>query len=391
MEGGRDARPSSSFGRPSTSRPGTSFGQAYHPHGHADIEPTYEVEEEYEEESDDEDVFAFLPPSTADQEPEREQDQQEIPGQGQPQGLAPYYYPQLQHQNPFAHDPFIPSSLPSTTNSAPFGAPDSAGNSYANYAFATLQYADRAPSQPQPSINPTIAAAETPHPFAQRDISGLGAQPMGQTQVQGSGGYLHPPPLSPPSTDSQPSTGYGASAQDSYQLKRMSASVPDVDKGKEGAGIKLRMSVVNEEVESPTSRSNAGSPLQAIGKGGDKGRVSGEKSRKSREEQVKDADTSAVTTEVDLGVDLEGGIDGDATVKDVNRSRSRDRRKKKRSADHRSAGASGVNPSPAVGTGEGLRRRSKNVNASPYYAYAQFNNARNGLGKSRFTNFLYLE
>jgi len=349
------------------------------------------VEGEYEEESDDEDVFAFLPPSTADQEPERQQEQQETSGrQGQPEGLAPYYYPQLQHQNPFAHDPFVPSSSPSTTYSGPFGAPVSTSNSYADYAFATLQYADRAPSQPQPTVNPTTTAAETPHPFAPRDTSGLGAQPMGQTQVQATGGYLHPPPLSPPSTDSQPSTGYGAAGQDnSYKLKRMSASVPDVDKGKEGARMKFRTSVVNEEVESTASRSNAGSPVQAIEKGGENAKkVSGEKSRKSREERVKDADTSAVTTEVDLGVDLEGCIDGDGTVKDANRSRSRDRRKK-RSANHRSAGAS-VNPSPAaVGTGEGIRRRSKNVNASPYYAYAQFNNARHGLGKSQFTNFLY--
>ena len=84
------------------------------------------------------------------------------------------------------------------------------------------------------------------------------------------GGYLHPPPLSPPSTDSQPSTGYGAAGQDSYKLKRMTASAPDVDKGKEGARTNLRTSVVNEEVESTASRSNAGSLVQAIGKGGDK-------------------------------------------------------------------------------------------------------------------------
>ena len=41
---------------------------------------------------------------------------------------------------------------------------------------------------------------------------------------------------------------------------------------------------------------------------------------------MKDADTTAVTAEVDLGVDVEGGIDGDAVAKGVNRNRSRVRR-----------------------------------------------------------------
>lgn len=368
MQGGHGARPSSSFGRPSTSRPGTSFGQAYHPQGFLpNTGPAYEVEEVYEEESEDEDVFAFLPPSTADQQREREREQQEqqgILGQGQPQGQAPYYYPQLLNQNPFAHNPATPS-LPAT----PFRALDSSGNSYANYAFAALQYADRAPSQPQPIVNSSITEAETgsSNPF-------VSAQPK---QVQGPSGYLQPPPLSPPSTDSQPSTGYGAAGQDGYKLRRMSKSVPDSDKAKEGAGIKSRPGVVKEEVETPATRSNTGSPVQGVGKGSADERKSTEKCRKSREHN---AETGAVPTELDLGVDLEICMDRDITNQDVNQKSSRERRKK-RSAKHRTAGPSGAGSSPAGGTSEGLRRRLKNVNASPYYTYAQFTNARNGRGK----------
>jgi hypothetical protein len=57
-------RPSSS--RPSTTaRPTNAFDQLQHPLQQQ--QPLEIAEEEYEEESDDEDVFAFLPPTTADQ------------------------------------------------------------------------------------------------------------------------------------------------------------------------------------------------------------------------------------------------------------------------------------------------------------------------------------
>lgn len=59
--------PSSS--RPSTSaRPTTAFDKDQFQHRIQQQQPHEIAEEEFEEESDDEDVFAFLPPTTADQE-----------------------------------------------------------------------------------------------------------------------------------------------------------------------------------------------------------------------------------------------------------------------------------------------------------------------------------
>ena len=55
--------------RPSTSaRPTTAFDRDQFQHRLQQQQPHEIVEEEYKEESDDEDVFAFLPPTTADQE-----------------------------------------------------------------------------------------------------------------------------------------------------------------------------------------------------------------------------------------------------------------------------------------------------------------------------------
>ena len=60
-------RPSSS--RPSTSaRPTTAFDRDQFQHRLQQQQPHEIAEKEYEDESDDEDVFAFLPPTTADQE-----------------------------------------------------------------------------------------------------------------------------------------------------------------------------------------------------------------------------------------------------------------------------------------------------------------------------------
>ena len=61
-------RPSESFSRPSTSRPTTTFDRDQFQHRPQQHQPHEIAEEEYEEDSDDEDVFAFLPPTTADQE-----------------------------------------------------------------------------------------------------------------------------------------------------------------------------------------------------------------------------------------------------------------------------------------------------------------------------------
>jgi len=80
-------RPSSS--RPSTSaRPTTAFDrdQFQYQQQHLQQQQPHEIEEGSEEESDDEDVFAFLPPTTADQE--------QHPTSHSPFTFAPVTYPE---------------------------------------------------------------------------------------------------------------------------------------------------------------------------------------------------------------------------------------------------------------------------------------------------------
>jgi hypothetical protein len=54
-------------GRPSSSRPSTAFDRDHFQQHPQQQQPHVIAEEEFGEESDDEDVFAFLPPTTADQ------------------------------------------------------------------------------------------------------------------------------------------------------------------------------------------------------------------------------------------------------------------------------------------------------------------------------------
>ena len=152
-------RPSSS--RPSTSaRPTTAFDrdQFQYLQQHLQQQQPHEIEEESEEESDDEDVFAFLPPTTADQEQ------------------------QPTSQSPFA---FGPVTYPEPTFD-PWGR----------------QY----------PISPAAAPAAPPLPPG---IHGIPSETLPPPHPYGK------PPISPPSpsTDSHPSTGM--SGPDFYRLKRL--------------------------------------------------------------------------------------------------------------------------------------------------------------------------
>ena len=112
-------RPSSS--RPSTSaRPTTAFDrdQFQYQQQHLQQHQPHEIEEESEEESDDEDVFAFLPPTTADQEQQ--------PTSQSPFAFGPVTYPEptfdpwgRQYPMSAATVPPIPPGIPSQTHSPP--------------------------------------------------------------------------------------------------------------------------------------------------------------------------------------------------------------------------------------------------------------------------------
>ena len=116
-------RPSSS--RPSTSaRPTTAFDrdQFQHQQHHLQQQQPHEIEEESEEESDDGDVFAFLPPTTADQE-------QQSTSQS-PFSFTPVVYPQPTfdpwgRQYPVTPPPAPPGihDIPSQTHPLPHRPP----------------------------------------------------------------------------------------------------------------------------------------------------------------------------------------------------------------------------------------------------------------------------
>ncbi|PPQ76357.1 hypothetical protein CVT24_008670, partial [Panaeolus cyanescens] len=156
-------RPSASAaGRPETTSE-FEYGQSYgsqpahyqhqqHPH-QAHQHPhhqQYDQYEEEEEESDDEDVFAFVPPTTAEQQMEREREEaerlrlrmeEERRGRGNPFAFAaggPAYHqhqhqhqqhPSYQHNNPYSnYDYPATADTTSSASSAPFAfsfAPDS--------------------------------------------------------------------------------------------------------------------------------------------------------------------------------------------------------------------------------------------------------------------------
>ena len=144
-----DTRPASSLfpfplpsmlGRPSSSRPSTSArpttafdrDQFQHLQHHLHQQQPHDIEEESEEESDDEDVFAFLPPTTADQE------QQPTPESTF--AFAPVTYPEptfdpwgRQYPSSSSTGPPVPPGIPSQThpyNKPPISPPSPSTDSH---------------------------------------------------------------------------------------------------------------------------------------------------------------------------------------------------------------------------------------------------------------------
>ncbi|KAF8806706.1 hypothetical protein BYT27DRAFT_6636900 [Phlegmacium glaucopus] len=177
-------RPPSSA-RPSTSaRPTTAFDRDQFQHR---LQPQpYEVDEEYEEESDDEDVFAFLPPTTADQEQQH----------GSQSPFTTLHSNGVRYPEP-AFDPWgrqyptVPAPAPAPASSKnPFSVSITDPNAQ-SYPYTT--------SPPHATSPPPGIHAVPPHPYP----------------------YNQPPPS--PSTDSHPSTGM--TGPDLYRLKRLGTAV----------------------------------------------------------------------------------------------------------------------------------------------------------------------
>ena len=347
-------RPSTS--RPESARPGTSFGQG-HPQGqqyhteydahYAADQPVYNqqaggqygiVEEEYEE-SDDEDVFAFLPPSTADA---AKEEVPIAPVGGFLSNLTPATGPQMYHY------PTVPA--------------------HANNPFA---YA--VPSGPHPHQPPLTADTQDPPPSTMTssvDGAAFAYEPPTNSPYHFYHAYpVGPPPVSPPSSDmdSQPSTGYGRTqGADAFRLEKMKSSTEQAVPSGLGTQAMRMTGVINEEGEGESEPTT----------------ISVSEGMKDGEEEVSIPDTKVLSKEMDLGVDMdvrkeygqdERGQEEMVSARKISRGRKKSRNEK-RSPRNSGAGLSSGNgqreaDAPSTeGDPTSLRKR-KNVNAGPYLNY----------------------
>jgi len=373
--------------RPGTSRaegarPGTSFGGQYGQYGDHHGADQFQqhgvggqygiVEEEYEEESDDEDVFAFLPPSTADAANEAESSG---PVGGPVQNLAPvtnfgaaepqnqvYYYPTLQAHanNPFAYSitsgPIDDSrEPPSTADTLDLPPPTTMDSSMEPEAFAF-----------EPPTN-------TPYPSHY-------PYPIG------------PPPLSPPSSDmdSQPSTGYGhPRGSDAFKLEKRSSSSEQAAHQSVGDVAVRKTSVINEDPEegAPTRTSEEGVavPVKDLEGKGMETKVP------SREEDLGvDVDLGKVSDQTEAyDADLERGPGERISERISSRGRKKSRNEKRSAKKSGSGLASGGDVPTMEGESTGLRKR-KNLNAGPYLNYPHLNEKSQGGRSGRGEFFIGL-
>lgn len=191
--------------RPPTARPTTAAGSMPDydfPHGqnphHYPAE--YQIEE-YEEESDDEDVFAFLPPSTAEQQQQQNN--------------------QRQHHD---HDSSIFANYPPPTpasqqlDNVAFPAPTYNPYGQGKYPYDDSSVAAASSSSHQFGFDPSYGYPNT------HNSTSLAAQSTdGYKNIPGqatSNYTLHPPPQSPPSTDS-----HNQNNDDPYRMKRLNTAL----------------------------------------------------------------------------------------------------------------------------------------------------------------------
>lgn len=366
--------------RPESARPGTSFGQTF-PQGQQPFHPQYGqygdqydndqfayhqqypvegqygiVEEEYEEESDDEDVFAFLPPSTAEAAMQGESNlpvEELAPDVTQATGVAVaapqsqvYYYPTFQApvDNPFAY---------------------------------------RIPSNPADAYEPptTVDSQDLPPPTTMDSSLEAGAfayEPPTDISYPSHYHSIGSPPVSPFSSDmdSQPSTGYGhVQGGDAFKLEKIRSSSVHA-----AVSPNVGESVINEEDE------GEGEPTQ----------TSDEQRPKDEEEAtvaIKDPegkflDAMGLGREVDLGADVDArkgydpteGVDANLErgPEDViaerkiprGRKKSRNERSARKSGGRLASGNAQREGDTASTEGEPTAvRKRKNVNAGPYLNY----------------------
>ena len=170
--------------RPQTAasaRPGTSSGARPTTAGFdwAQYPPNHDLPEEEYEESDDEDVFAYLPPTTADQEEQARQKE----GTHDSQHLSPDSL-NGDYLSASTSNPWIPNE-PIFANSVPDQPP--------------IDY-------PSPTFDP----------YARYPADSFSSQGAGPSTFNFN--YILPPPQSPPSTDSN------TQGDDPYRLRRLNTA-----------------------------------------------------------------------------------------------------------------------------------------------------------------------
>ena len=437
-------RPPSSARPGTAARPATAFGGQTQYQQHEQPSP-YEIEEEYDDESDDEDVFAFLPPTTADQEEHQQHQQQHEAAMGvagastsspfaygaggvsaaqAAASLQNQYYPQ-DHSSPFSHNPYGQTITDTSANTSsnpppnPYSAPA--------YPDPTFDPWGRFPSGSTPASPAGVAGPSSSAGFASNNPyfgvpltpsadSGAVSDPRPTTSTGGRaaivasptsqvnfshpyGAYTRPPlPTSPPSpsTDSQPSTGYGygkgpAAHQphpEQYKLRRMNT-------GASTTGVVPEAAVVDEE-EADTETSGSGPDREPAEPRRKEVRISLPVPLGTQEERVRAVMVKRLSEGASSEKDLDetdeikaGSLSGPGDI-DVERAEVEGNAKSKRKRSRRSRGGTG---SGAGASAPQQVMRSRNPNAQPYYAYAQHASAHGypsaGRGSHGMFSFIY--
>ncbi|KIM35306.1 hypothetical protein M413DRAFT_350178 [Hebeloma cylindrosporum] len=264
--------PSSAVPRPTTSaagRPTTAAGFSHQPQYFGNTHYEVDYEEEYEEESEDEDVFAFLPPTTADQEAATAAaaaaaagaTQQPVAGSSTSTGTlgyamggqSPYAVggagtapahespASTSSSSPFSHSPFTPAPK---RNSSLLPSSVPLVGSIASHSI---------PTYPDPTFDPwsrpagAIPSSSAVSPYSHLQLASNNPYSPTNPYAATSDPYAtttRPPthPLSPPSpsTDSHPSTGVSGitTGQELFKLKRLtSARVEEEPEPEEQLGV----------------------------------------------------------------------------------------------------------------------------------------------------------
>lgn len=187
--------------RPTTARPATAVGSMpdydyAHTQNAHQYPPEYHIEEEYED-SDDDDVFAFLPPSTAEQEQQNSQRQHD-----EHSDLGFSNYPS-----------FTAASKP---DDVAFPSPTYNPYGQGKYPYDDAIAAAASSSSHQFGFDPNYG-----YPNNNTSLAARSSESYRNIPAQATSSYtLHPPPQSPPSTDS-----HNQNNDDPYRMKRLNTAL----------------------------------------------------------------------------------------------------------------------------------------------------------------------